>query len=207
MVMAEYFHWLPNMVDVVLIVVGVFFVGAHVSYALLLLFSWIQVRSRQLMRQKLEREFHFLSENMHLTPSVTIIMPAYNEAKLIEQSVRSFLDLDYENYQVFVINDGSRDDTLHLLHEAFQLEPCELEVCSKLGSSQVKGTYRSAIYKNLRVIDQCNGGKASALNTGIRYANTDLVCCVDADTIPERDCLLRTVLPFVESCGFSMDAG
>jgi cellulose synthase/poly-beta-1,6-N-acetylglucosamine synthase-like glycosyltransferase len=68
-----------------------------------------------------------------------------------------------------------------------------------LGKASIRQIYQSQVHPELFVIDQINSGKAGALNSGIGFADADLVCCVDADTIPERDCLLRAVIPILEN--------
>ena len=69
-------------------------------YALLLWFSWLQHVEH--MTESLEAEEY---------PFVTIVVPAYNEGKMIVSSVRSLMDMDYPRFEVLVIDDGSSDDT------------------------------------------------------------------------------------------------
>lgn len=180
-------------------ILGVFFTVANVSYGILLLFSWLQIQYRSRMRTRIVQKIQVLADNPHDVPSITLLIPAFNEAVIIVQSVKSFLDLDYGSYHVIVINDGSTDATLEILMHEFELEEIELKPTSAIGTGQIRSIFQSRTYPALMVIDQLNGGKAAALNTGIRYSSSDLVCCVDADTIPERDCLLRTVIPILEN--------
>jgi len=130
-------------------------------------------------------------------PPVSVLVPAYNEEKTIGASVRSMLQLDYPEFEVVVVNDGSKDGTLEALRAEFGLAPYPEAYCRSLETKDVRGIYRSAAIPNLRVIDKENGGKADALNAGINAARFPLVCGVDADSILERSSLRRVVSPFL----------
>lgn len=131
-------------------------------------------------------------------PPIALLAPAYNEAPTIENSVRSLLALDYPDFEVIVINDGSKDDTLGVLQRAFALETVTRDFHRTLAHRQIRGVYRSASHDRLVVVDKENGGKADALNAGLNLARAPIVCSMDADSILEPDSLLRAVQPFVE---------
>jgi cellulose synthase/poly-beta-1,6-N-acetylglucosamine synthase-like glycosyltransferase len=131
-------------------------------------------------------------------PPISVVVPAYNEELTIVSSVRSILQLRYADFQVVVVNDGSRDGTLAVLTEAFNLVPFPQAYHARLKARPVRGVYRSANNPNLVVIDKENGGKADAINVGINAARSPLFCCIDADSILDRDSLLRVVQPFIE---------
>ncbi len=132
-----------------------------------------------------------------LEPGITVLMPAYNEQATIVTSVRSMLQLAYGNFEVIVINDGSRDETLQVLRDAFALRPFPEAAEGGLAAKAVRGVWRSASHPRLRVIDKDNGGKADALNVGINHASHELFCAVDADSVLARDALHRVAEPFV----------
>ncbi len=131
-------------------------------------------------------------------PPVSVLMPAFNEEATIRTSVRSMLQLQYPEFEVVVINDGSKDNTLAVLIEEFELVPHPEPLRQAVAHQPVQAIYRSRRYANLRVIDKANGGKADALNAGINAARHGLFCGVDADSILQRDSLLRVVQPFLE---------
>jgi cellulose synthase/poly-beta-1,6-N-acetylglucosamine synthase-like glycosyltransferase len=131
-------------------------------------------------------------------PPVTVIVPAYNEQFTVVASVQSLLQLRYPQFEVVVINDGSRDDTLSALVKAFDLKPFPEVLRVRLKTARVRGVYRSRAHPDLRVIDKENGGKADALNAGINAARYPLFCALDADGILQPDSLRRVVRPFVE---------
>jgi cellulose synthase/poly-beta-1,6-N-acetylglucosamine synthase-like glycosyltransferase len=132
-----------------------------------------------------------------LEPSISILVPAYNEEATITASIRSMFQLTYSDFEVIVINDGSRDNTLEVLKQEFSLLPFPDAPRQGLATKPIRCVYRSIPYPNLRVIDKENGGKADALNAGINAARHPLFCGVDADSILARDSLQRVVKPFL----------
>ena len=131
-------------------------------------------------------------------PPITLIAPAYNEEATCVESTRAFLSIDYPNADILVVNDGSTDQTLERLIEAFDLVPTARAPTADLSTEKVRTIYQSRVHPSLWVIDKENGGKADALNVGICYCNTPLFCAMDADTIVEREGLIRMVRPFLE---------
>lgn len=133
-------------------------------------------------------------------PSISLIAPAYNEGANIIENVRSLLSLHYNNYQVLIINDGSKDTTLEKLIEAYDLEKVNFYVNELIKTKPVRGVYKSrkAVFSNLIIIDKENGGKADALNVGLNISNCKYVACIDVDCVLEQDALLKLVKPFME---------
>ncbi len=133
-----------------------------------------------------------------LEPPISVVIAAFNEQQTIITSVRALLQLRYSMYEIIVVNDGSTDATLQTLTEAFGLEPFPGAVRVRLATEKVRGIFHSPSHPVLRVIDKDNGGKADAINCGINAARYPLFCSVDADSVLERDSLLRVVQPFIE---------
>jgi len=134
-----------------------------------------------------------------LEPPISLLVPAYNEEVTIAASLRSILQLEYPEFEVVVINDGSRDATLAVLIEEFRMVPFPQAYRQLLKCKPVRGVYRSTTFPNLTLIDKENGGKADGLNAGINAARFPLFCAVDADSILQRDSLWRVVEPFLEN--------
>jgi biofilm PGA synthesis N-glycosyltransferase PgaC len=109
-------------------------------------------------------------------PPVTIIVPVYNEAPVIHAALRSLLELDYPEFEILVVDDGSTDGTFAL-------------------AAQLQGAYGNA---TLRVVTKPNGGKASALNAGIALASTPFVLCMDGDSRLARDTLTHAMRHFAD---------
>ncbi|WP_348822883.1 glycosyltransferase family 2 protein [Flavobacterium aestuarii] len=136
-------------------------------------------------------------------PSLSLIAPAYNEGFTIEENVKSLLSLNYNNYQVIVVNDGSKDNSMEILIKTYDLTLTELDIHPKIETKKIKGLYvsRNAAYKKLIVVDKENGGKADALNVGLNIAQNPYVVCIDVDCILDKDSLLKLAKPFLESYG------
>lgn len=133
-------------------------------------------------------------------PSVSLIAPAYNESLTIVDNVKSLLTLHYNNYEVIVVNDGSKDNTLDLLIEVYELQRIDFDLDERLGTKPVRGIYKAKnpAYQKLTVVDKVNGGKADALNVGINVSRNKLIACIDVDCVLESDALLKLVKPFME---------
>ena len=104
-------------------------------------------------------------------PSISIIVPAFNEGITLRSCLKSLIELDYPDYEIIVIDDGSTDKTL--------------EEAKKFEASGVK------------VIHQKNQGKPSALNNGIKLSKGEIVLTVDADTTLEKRSLQKIASRFV----------
>ena len=131
-----------------------------------------------------------------LTPPITILMPARNEEKSISIAVKNLLTLDYSELELIVINDGSSDRTLELLRQEFRLRPVKAVYVAEALSAPVRQLYRSDGVPNLLVIDKDSGGsKADAVNAGLNAATSPYICVIDADSVLERDALLRIMAP------------
>lgn len=133
-----------------------------------------------------------------IAPPISLLAPAYNEAETVENSTRSLLALDYPDFEVIVVNDGSNDRTLDVLKQAFALEAANRDHEAKLSHAPIRAVYKSATHKRLIVVDKDNGGKADALNAALNLARAPIVCSIDADSIIESDALIRSVQPFID---------
>jgi cellulose synthase/poly-beta-1,6-N-acetylglucosamine synthase-like glycosyltransferase len=141
------------------------------------------------------------------TPPVSVLAPAYNEQANVVENVRSLLMLDYPLFEVIVINDGSSDNTLEVLIEEFELRPTARSFEYAVSCKPIRCVYESATYSNLVLVDKDNGGKADALNAGLNLSLYPLFCAIDADSILDRDAVLRLVRPFIDAPGITIAAG
>jgi len=132
------------------------------------------------------------------TKPITIIVPAYNEEATIIDNITSLLDLNYPEFEIIVVNDGSKDDTLAKIIKHFKLRKIDIEINMQVECKEIKSVYSSFILPNLILVDKENGGKADALNAGINLSRYPLFCGIDADCIIERNALLRIVRPFLK---------
>jgi biofilm PGA synthesis N-glycosyltransferase PgaC len=144
--------------------------------------------------------FQSLSVSEHVPP-VSILVPAFNEELTIIESVRSLLSLQYPNYEVIVVNDGSSDQTIQVLIECFKLQVINEAVTEPkwVEASPVKAIYHNSEHPNLYVLDKRNGGKADALNVGINFSHHPFICTIDADSLLDRDALIRMARVYMEN--------
>ena len=176
-----------------------------VSYLVLGLLSVVQ--ARKYLRRNSYTDYLNILQSPE-APTVSILAPAYNEEASIIENIRSLLSVRYPNYEVIVVNDGSRDRTLIKLIEEYQLERVDFAVNYALPTKKVKAVYKSKnpTYNNLVVVDKENGGKSDALNAAINVSESDYTLNIDVDCILEEDCLLKLMKPFLEETDKNMIA-
>src|SRR5467141_3539944 len=110
-------------------------------------------------------------------PRVAVLIPAYNEEKVIERTVKAALNSDYPNLRVIVIDDGSKDRTLEVAHRAFAKQEAAGRVL---------------------ILTKPNAGKAEALNYGIEHLrDAEIFVGIDADTVIAHDAISRLVPHFL----------
>ncbi|MRH99393.1 glycosyltransferase [Kriegella sp. EG-1] len=158
--------------------------------------------TRNSLHYKHKNSFGDLSKVMAspLAPSITIIAPAYNEGLTIVENIRSLMSLRYVNYEVMVVNDGSKDDTLQKMIDAYDLVKIEQKIDPEWKSKPIRGIYKSKhrSFSKLTVIDKENGGKSDALNTGMHLSTNRYVGCIDVDCLLLPDALLHVVKSFYQ---------
>lgn len=135
-----------------------------------------------------------------MLPSVSILAPAYNEEKTIIENIKCLLALQYVDYDIIIINDGSKDTTLSKIIDYFGLIEVNMAYELNIPCAPIRGIYKStnAAYSNLTVIDKENGGKADALNAGVNISQKELFLAMDVDCILESDAILKMVKPFLD---------
>ncbi|MGB3544314.1 glycosyltransferase family 2 protein [Rubrivirga sp.] len=133
------------------------------------------------------------------TPPITLIAPMYNEATVCVEAVRALLAVSYPMKEILVVNDGSKDETLDRLIDAFDMTPAVRPRTAWIGTAEVRGAYRSRQRPDLWIIDKENGGRSDAINVGINHCRTPLLCVLDGDSILAPDGLHRVVRPFLEN--------
>lgn len=171
-----------------------------IIYLSLMVMSYIKtVRYRYLYT---EREENYLREFHEEAPGISIVAPAFNEEVIIYDSVSSLLSLNYPNFEVIIVNDGSKDKTLEILIKEFELEEIPYYYSYKVYCQPVKRILRSRnpLYNKLIVVDKVNGGtKADAMNAGVNVAQYDYFINTDVDCILAEDTLSKIILPVLDS--------
>jgi len=115
------------------------------------------------------------------TPLVSIIIPAYNEEKVIASTIESTLEINYPNKDIIVVDDGSTDNTL-----------------------QIAKRYQD---RGVKVLHKTNGGKATALNLALTFTKGDIIAILDADTLASRNSLTEIVKVFENEKDIAAVAG
>lgn len=188
---------IQDLIQTFLGVAGAFFVLYMMGYASFLFLS-VTVGSATLYGSKRRNQLKNELEGGHYIP-VTIVVPAHNESVTIESSVRSLTMLDYQSYEIIVVDDGSTDDTAQTLVDAFRMVRVNRPIRRQLPCQNVEAVYET---RNGRVpitlIQKRNGGKADALNMGINASRYPYFLCMDADSVLQRDSLEKIVRPVLE---------
>jgi cellulose synthase/poly-beta-1,6-N-acetylglucosamine synthase-like glycosyltransferase len=136
-----------------------------------------------------------------ISPSITIIAPAYNESLNVVENVRSLLSNHYVNYNVIIVNDGSKDDSLEKLIKAYDLEKVQYLINDKIKTKPLRaGVFKSKnpAFEKLMIVDKENGGKADALNMGLNISKSKYVACIDVDCLLLEDALQKMIKPFLD---------
>ena len=158
-------------------IVLVFFIGDILMSARLLLVGLFAVIDR------LRRPYRQAKADFH--PQVAVLVPSYNEEKVVVRTIRSVLNSDYDNLRVIVIDDGSKDRTAEVAREAYQAE---------IRAGRVT------------VLEKANGGKAAALNYALDHVDEEIYVGIDADTVIAADAISK-LIPHFEDAEIGAVAG
>lgn len=177
--------------------VFIYAVTIAIAYLFLAMLSMLEMQKYMNRNYFIDYKYILASP---FAPGISMIAPAYNEGLTIIDNVKSLMSIMYNNFEVIIINDGSKDDTLAKMIAAFDLVKVEYDLQYFIKTKPVRGVYKSRnrAFKKLTVVDKENGGKADALNVGLNISKRDLVACIDVDCIIEPDALLKMVKPFLE---------
>lgn len=179
--------WIDNSIVIYFLVLNSF-------YALLLLLAIPEIWEHWRIAD--DRNLRLL-RGADVVPPISVLVPAFNEEPTIVASVLSFLTLEYPNHEVIVVNDASTDGTMETLIRAYELYEVPAAYPQVVSTAQVYKYYRSRIHSKLACLDKANGGKGDSLNAALNAARFRYVLAVDADTLVERDALLRLARPFL----------
>ena len=145
-----------------------------IAFGMSLAFNYAVINLPLAIKHKKEEDA-FRSEPMPLfLPSMTIIVPAYNEEPGIGRTLEALLETDYDNKEIIVVDDGSKDKT-HFIASTY---------------------IKKAPPGRLSIIRKENGGKASAINSALRFAKGEIIVIIDADSIVARDTLRELARQF-----------
>ena len=167
-----------------------------IIYIVQLAISFVKVRKNNRAKQSNDYGRYVSSEN--LLP-ISLLIPAYNEEENIVSNIKSLMKMDYPQFEIIVINDGSTDKTHERIIESFGLYKIETAIKTSIPTKEVHGIYYNIEYPNLIYVEKENGGKSDALNAGINISSYPLFACLDADSRIEPDALLKLSIEFLKN--------
>lgn len=191
-----------DIINTLLFVYGIAIFASYIITALLSVLELSKYHSKN-------RRYDFNALlNFSTLPSVSIIAPAYNEEKTLIQNINGLLNIKYQDFEIIIVNDGSKDNSMEVIVNYFDLVKTNLMYEMTIPSKNVRGIYKSRnrAFNHLTVIDKENGGKADALNTGVNFSQKELFLAMDVDCIIEPDALLKMVKPFIEESNIEVIA-
>lgn len=169
--------------------------GLIISYVILLVMAYRYTSNYQ---QWTDNYMKRMVEYSPFTPGVSIVAPAYNEEVTVVDNVRSLLAQEYPNFEVIIVNDGSKDKTLEKLIENFELVEVPYQYEYKVHCKPFRRLFKStsAKFSRLVVVDKENGGtKADAVNGGLNVAQFPFFINTDVDCILARDAIYHCIFP------------
>ena len=145
------------------------------------------------------KKFEIELSDKDLFHKTSIIVPAYNEEVSILHCINMLENLDYPDFEIVIVNDGSKDNTAGILRSSLNL------ISKSINSDQALNFIKTAVVKSVSAtadgkiifIDKVNGGKADSVNAGINYSHGEFVCTIDADSILDRSSLRKIVMPMI----------
>jgi len=172
-----------------------FAAGLNLSYLLL----WPFAR-RGLSREVRRRGWSWYEEVFAspLTPGVSIVVPAWNEERVVLEAMESFLAQRYPEFEIVIVDDGSSDDTARVIVEKHGLTAVAPAPRNRVPYEPVFEQYRSAGAHEITLVRKANGGRADAVNCGVDFARHPYVLVTDADSILDPDAITVMARPVLE---------
>lgn len=181
----------PNIIYAVFLVSLGYFLVLTVYYIFLAAVGSIEEMKRAMQGESDDYSLFYFSS---LKLPVSIILPTRNEEDWISDSLQALINLNYPEFEIIVVNDGSTDETFHILDRILKLRPVDAMYIKHYKDGRLRGVLKSENYPNVTVLDKDAGNKkAGAVNAGLNIARYDYVCVIDSDTILERDALLKVM--------------
>jgi cellulose synthase/poly-beta-1,6-N-acetylglucosamine synthase-like glycosyltransferase len=177
------------------ITVLIYFAAMQLYLLLLAVLSAVALR-RERMFERFGRVEDMLGSD--ITPPVSVVIPAYNEAAGIVEAIRSMAMVTYPKLEIVVVNDGSTDETLQRIIDHFAMASIPLPYRANIETAQVFGVFHASHPVSITLVDKVNGGRADAVNAGINVSRYPYVMLTDADVIVDGMALVKAMRHFAE---------
>lgn len=177
--------------------VGIFFLIYLFLYTTYLFLSVLIGALQLYKKDQMTRVRNQLKHEYYIP--ISILVPAYNEEVTIVDSINSLLKLDYTLYEIIIIDDGSKDNTVKNLLNAFDFVKVNRPIHLRLKCQKHKIIYETKVNNiNITLISKNNGGKGDSLNMGINASRFPYFICIDADSLLQSDSLEKIIQPVIE---------
>ena len=168
-----------------------YFILLLLYYVFLVIVGFFEERRR--WQQNLTDDYPLVYFSSFTLP-VSIVVPAKNEEEWIRDALLSILNINYPEFEVVIVDDGSTDRTLEILNELLDLRSIDTHYVKHFKDGKVRSILKSAKYPHVSVVSKSAGlKKAGAVNAGLNVARYKYICVIDADTVLEPDALLKVM--------------
>jgi cellulose synthase/poly-beta-1,6-N-acetylglucosamine synthase-like glycosyltransferase len=189
---------------IILWLILIYYIALNGIYLLLVLLGLLQ-------RRHYHRGITFLEfvkiGNSTTTMPVSVIVPCFNEAPIVLSTINNILRLNYPEFEIIIVDDGSTDGMLNVLSDHLALHQVERFGRRRIPTKEILGIYESRHYPNIVVLSKIHGQRADAINAAATLSKYPLLCIIDADCILEEDLLLQMARPFLSNNRVAAVAG
>lgn len=175
----------------------VYIIIMFMVFFIFVLFSTIKFKKHLKAKNSIS---NFELNNLQDSIPVSLLVPLYNEEVTIVDTINSLLSIDYREYEIIAINDGSSDNSSLKVINEYNLKKIYKPMKKSIQTNEVVDVYKG-IYKNrsITLINKVNGGKADALNVGINYCKYPIFVAIDADSVLESKSIKNIIAPFMKN--------
>lgn len=185
-------HATDNLFYSAFIVFFGYFIILNAYYIILAVVGLFETRKRA--RENDNENYSLFYSSSFVIP-VTIVIPAHNEEEWIRDCVMSVLNLNYPKFEIIIVDDNSSDSTPKILNDLLGLFPINAFYTKHYKDGKVEAIFKSKPYPNVTVIRKSASSlkKAGTVNAGLNLARYEYICALDADTVLERDALIKVM--------------